>query len=110
MGDIAVTDSLNTQLLHGFADVDFGSLCDGECGVVIMQNLQHPRAVEGFHRLVGFWLAEAGGDHLCQVFLLLVVLVELLDARHLLVVEPECTRGQSPCAHLPFNNNKQKAG
>lgn len=41
MGNIAVTDGLNTQLLHGFADVDFGSLCDGECGVVIMQNLQH---------------------------------------------------------------------
>ena len=41
VGDIAVTDSLNTQLLHGFADVDFGSLSDGECGVVIMQNLQH---------------------------------------------------------------------
>ena len=41
VGNIAVTDGLNTQLLHGFADVDFGSLCDGECGVVIMQNLQH---------------------------------------------------------------------
>ena len=41
VGDIAVTDGLDTQLLHGFADVDFGSLCDGECGVVIMQNLQH---------------------------------------------------------------------
>ena len=41
VGDIAVTDGLDTQLLHGFADVDFGTLCDGECGVVIMQNLQH---------------------------------------------------------------------
>ena len=41
MGDIAVTDGLDTQLLHGFADVDFGTLCDGECGVVIMQNLQY---------------------------------------------------------------------
>ena len=41
VGNIAVTDGLNTQLLHGFADVDFGSLSDGECGVVIMQNLQY---------------------------------------------------------------------
>ena len=55
-----MTDGFDTKLLHGFANVDFGSLSDVECGVVIMQNLQHPRAVEGFHCFVGFWFAEAG--------------------------------------------------
>ena len=88
MGDVAVANRLDTQLPHGSADIDLSPLRDAERGVVALQNLQYTGATDGLHILVALGLAEAGGNHLGQILLLLIVLVELLDACHLLVVEP----------------------
>ena len=86
---IAKTARLDAQLLHRSTHIDFGSWRNLQRGVVTLQNLKHASAVNGLHLLTLLRLAEAGGDHLCQVLLLLVVLVELLNTLHLLA-PPRC--------------------
>ena len=53
-----------------------------------LDDLQHLRAVHRLYDLIFLWLAETGHDDLRDVFLLHELLIQLLDAGHLLVVEP----------------------
>ena len=85
---VATTAGFDAQFLHGFAQINFSTLRNLQRGVVALQDFEHASAVEWLDILIGSCFAEASGDHLGQVFLLLVVLVELLNTLHLLVVEP----------------------
>ena len=64
-------------------------LCrDGDVRILATDNLQHLRGVQRFHLLTILGLAEAGFHHLCDVFLLHVVQVHLLNTDYLLIVKP----------------------
>ena len=77
-----------TQLLERCAQVTFYAVVDDQRGVLTLDDFQHLTAVDGLYRLTLLGLAEAGFHHLSNILFLHVVLVELLDARHLIVVEP----------------------
>ena len=61
---------------------------DGDMRILVADNLQHLRGVQRFHVFTILGLAEAGFYHLCDVLLLHVVQVHLLNTGNLLVVEP----------------------
>ena len=64
-------------------------LCrDGDMRILVADNFQHLRGVQRFHVFTILGLAEAGFHHLCDVLLLHVVQVHLLNTGNLLVVEP----------------------
>ena len=77
-----------TQLLERCAQVTFHAVVDDQRGVLTLDDFQHLTAVDGLYRLTLLGLAEAGFHHLSNILLLHVVLVELLDASHLVVVKP----------------------
>lgn len=80
--------SLVAKFLHGQAEMNLHAVGGLQRGVLSPDEFQHLRAVHGGSRLVIDWFAEAGADHLAQVLLLHVVLVQLLNTCHLSIVEP----------------------
>ena len=76
------------QILHGLSQMHLRAVVDSEAGVLRLYHLQHLLAVHRRCRFPFLGLAEAGGNHLGNVLLLRELDVQLLDAGHLLIVEP----------------------
>ena len=68
--------------------MDPRTLANLDAGILLRNDFEHLRAVQVLCRFAFLRLAEAELDHLGHILLLHVPLVQLLDAGHLVVVEP----------------------
>ena len=88
VGHVRMFLVLKAEFLHCCANADLRTMSARHGRIFPLDDLQHLRAVHRLYDLIFLWLAETGYDDLRDVLLLHILLIQLLDAGHLLVVEP----------------------
>ena len=88
IGPVASLRQFVARILHRQSDVDPRASCVSHQRIFLLDEFQQLPAVHRLCHLSLFGLADAGIQDLCNVLLLHVVLVQLLDALHLDVVKP----------------------
>ena len=87
-GYIVVVGRLVSEGFHGESQADFVAVVDLDGGILLLDKGQQHLGIHGLRRLTLFRLAEADLNNLSNVLLLHKLLIQLLEADHLVVVEP----------------------
>ena len=80
--------TLETKCPHSLAQIHLRAVRSLDRRILFGDNLQEPLTIHRLCQFARFRLTEAVADDVCNILLFQIVLVQLLDTGHLIVVKP----------------------